>query len=143
MVHGCARVKRDASRLRAARGSRARSGFTGSPNSLSGAVTDGASPETFIDRDLATSLGFPEFIYAIIQCAIGYGRRADRQRAQRPDLVNPRVLTQTDDPPRRHGRARPGHLRTAAYALPFPWMPGTRPGMTIKLSPNHLNESEH
>jgi hypothetical protein len=27
--------------------------------------------------------------------------------------------------------------------LPFPWMPGTRPGMTIKLSLNHLNESEH
>jgi hypothetical protein len=39
--------------------------------------------------------------------------------------------------------ARPGHLPTAAYALPFRWMPGTRPDMTIKLSLNYLNESEH
>ena len=53
------------------------------------------------------------------------------------------VLTQTDDALRRHGRARPGHLPTAAYALPFRWMPGTRPDMTIKQSLNYLNESEH
>jgi hypothetical protein len=31
----------------------------------------------------------------------------------------------------------------AGGRLPFPWMPGTMPGMTIKLIPNHVNESEH
>ena len=31
-------------------------------------------------------------------------------------------------------------LRTACR---FPWMPGTRPGMTVKLIMKHLNESEH
>jgi hypothetical protein len=25
----------------------------------------------------------------------------------------------------------PGHPRTARQVVPFPWMPGTRPGMTI------------
>ena len=51
--------------------------------------------------------------------------------------------TQTDGSLGRHGRARPGHPRTTAYALLSPWMPGTRPGMTIVAIMDHMFGSEH
>jgi hypothetical protein len=57
--------------------------------------------------------GIPRIIYAIIQCAIGYGRRADRQRAQRPDLVNP----SSRHFPKAPAFGRPADLGSSGLAL--------------------------
>jgi len=51
--------------------------------------------------------------------------------------------TQTSDSLYRRGRARPAIHEPRHGPCRFPWMPGTRPGMTIMIRLNHLNGPEH